>query len=310
MREIAPSYYKNFKCLGSKCKHNCCIGWEIDIDPDTLKKYEKAEGVFKKRFESSISKDGENAHFILDKEERCPFLNKDGLCDIIIEYGESHLCEICSAHPRFKNFFSDRVEIGLGLSCEEACRIILTSEEPFILEEIKKDPSCVDNLECNDEIIKRRDEILWLFDDDTIVFFNEVIDRTWRESASIPPYFLSDWADILMELEIMSDEWRNVLKNAMECGVPLTIDDYLNEWKNLYQYFIYRYFANSDFDYAPRIKMGFCLLSSCLITTLCAYLATSYDDVIEITRLYSQEIEYSTENVRFLMDMIKEYNEK
>jgi lysine-N-methylase len=134
MKIIVPSYYKKFKCTGSKCKHNCCIGWEIDIDEDTLEKYKKAEGVFKKRFDTSILHNGECASFILDKEERCPFLNKDNLCDIIMEYGESYLCQICDAHPRFKNFFSDRIEIGIGLCCEEACRIILTDNEDFSLE--------------------------------------------------------------------------------------------------------------------------------------------------------------------------------
>ena len=34
-----PSYYKNFRCIADKCPDNCCRGWEIDIDEDTLDYY-------------------------------------------------------------------------------------------------------------------------------------------------------------------------------------------------------------------------------------------------------------------------------
>ena len=39
-----PSYYKNFRCIGSVCTDNCCIGWEIDIDEDTLAFYRAQTG--------------------------------------------------------------------------------------------------------------------------------------------------------------------------------------------------------------------------------------------------------------------------
>ena len=34
MRIIAPDYYREFHCIADKCRHSCCIGWEIDIDAD------------------------------------------------------------------------------------------------------------------------------------------------------------------------------------------------------------------------------------------------------------------------------------
>ena len=39
MKLYAPAYYKNFKCIADKCEHSCCVGWEIDIDKETLDKY-------------------------------------------------------------------------------------------------------------------------------------------------------------------------------------------------------------------------------------------------------------------------------
>ena len=124
MKIYVPNYYKNFRCIAGACKHSCCIGWEIDIDEDTLEVYKNVGGCFGKRLNESISP-GEDTHFILAENERCPFLNDENLCDIYIELGEDNLCQICSDHPRFRNFYSDRIEMGLGLCCEAATDLIL-----------------------------------------------------------------------------------------------------------------------------------------------------------------------------------------
>ena len=39
MQLFAPTYYKKFKCIADRCQHNCCIGWEIDIDGETPERY-------------------------------------------------------------------------------------------------------------------------------------------------------------------------------------------------------------------------------------------------------------------------------
>lgn len=119
---FAPSYYKDFKCIAQNCKHNCCIGWEIDIDNNTLEFYKTKDDLTDKiSFEDT-------PHFILDKNKRCPFLNSKNLCDIIINYGEGSLCQICSDHPRFINYYDTRTELGLGLTCEVAAKLILDNE--------------------------------------------------------------------------------------------------------------------------------------------------------------------------------------
>ena len=38
-----PGYYKNFHCISSECKDNCCVGgWQIDIDEETAEYYSTA----------------------------------------------------------------------------------------------------------------------------------------------------------------------------------------------------------------------------------------------------------------------------
>ena len=127
MVHVFPNYYKDFQCIGGSCKHNCCIGWEIDIDPDTLAFYDTVPGEFGTRLKACISHDGA-PHFRLDTKDRCPFLNQRNLCDIILTLGEEHICGICTDHPRFRNELPGRIETWLGLCCEEAARLILSQQ--------------------------------------------------------------------------------------------------------------------------------------------------------------------------------------
>ena len=129
MKIFAPKYYKKFKCIADKCRHNCCIGWEIDVDFDTFDFYSKTDGDFGERLRNSIDKTSDIPHFILSENERCPFLNKKNLCDIIINMGQDCLCQICADHPRFRSFFSARQELGLGMCCEAAAELILKQNE-------------------------------------------------------------------------------------------------------------------------------------------------------------------------------------
>ena len=47
-----PAYYKAFRCIGSDCTENCCIGWEIDVDEDTLAYYKSIGSLRTRRPES------------------------------------------------------------------------------------------------------------------------------------------------------------------------------------------------------------------------------------------------------------------
>ncbi len=309
MKEIVPSYYKKFKCIGSRCKHNCCIGWEIDIDEDTLKKYEKTEGVFKKRFEDGIFRDGECASFILDENERCPFLNNDGLCDIITEYGEGYLCKICDAHPRFKNFFSDRIEIGIGLSCEEACRIILTDRSEFSLEITENSDPCDDISEYERELIEYRDSLIDIIKDKSVSLDDRVDRLLSCGDMQSPAFSLGEWSKKLLELEIMSKEWQELLTEASKYNIPLTYKGYEKEFEKLCIYFLYRYIASEKYEEKTGAVIAFSVLCSQIIATLWSIFVRNEDDKIELCRLFSQEIEYSEENVESIIDMIEEYNE-
>ncbi len=129
-----PDYFKDFRCIADKCKDSCCIGWEIDIDEETLAYYNEVPGTFGKRLKDNIVENGEDTSFAL-KKGRCAFLNEKNLCDICTELGETALCEICLEYPRFTLEYGSIREKCLGLSCEEAGKLIFEKEEPMKIEE-------------------------------------------------------------------------------------------------------------------------------------------------------------------------------
>lgn len=134
MKTIVPHYYKHFKCTASKCSDTCCAGWEIIIDDETYKHYNKVSGEFGERLKSNLIlyEDGEPG-FVL-QNDNCPFLNKNNLCDIYTELGEESLCYTCKTYPRFIEEYSNLRELGISLSCPEAARLILQDSKPVAFE--------------------------------------------------------------------------------------------------------------------------------------------------------------------------------
>ena len=139
MKYHKPSFFDQFKCIGSACTDTCCAGWEIEVDETTAQGYLTEKGEFGDRLRREIgSEPGE--YFFKLKNNRCPFLNKENLCDIFINLGEDRLCDICREHPRFYNWFGDYTEVGLGLCCEEAERLLFSDSKPLtFVEEVTQD---------------------------------------------------------------------------------------------------------------------------------------------------------------------------
>ena len=141
MKYHKPSFFDQFKCIGSACTDTCCAGWEIEVDETTAQGYLAEKSAFGDRLRREIgSEPGE--YFFKLKNNRCPFLNKENLCDIFINLGEDRLCDICREHPRFYNWFGDYTEVGLGLCCEEAERLLFSDSKPLtFVEEVHTDAS-------------------------------------------------------------------------------------------------------------------------------------------------------------------------
>jgi len=287
MKEVFPNYYEKFKCIADKCKHSCCIGWEIDIDEDTMDLYHSLEGEFADRIRGSIA--GDVPHFVLDEGDRCPFLNQSGLCEIICKLGDGAICDICYLHPRFSNFYDDFTETGLGLCCEEAARIILTEEEKF---DIALPASAK-----NQAFFKKRKEVFDILQNRAMTVYDRL--KNVAEKYGLKFEFSNEELyDFYMSLERLDKSWENQLEKlkSPDCAYIFKREDLQIFFEQLACYFIFRHFESG---------VGFALLSCWVLGFICSA-CEGIEQMLEVARMYSSEIEYSEEN----LEKIKQYLDK
>lgn len=296
MNIYAPDYYNKFKCIADKCKNNCCIGWEIDIDEDMLGFYKDVQGSFGKKLKENI--DFKNPHFILTENERCPFLGKNNLCEIIENLGEDKLCQICTDHPRFRNFFDSRTEIGLGLCCEEAARVILTNKSKVAVLKISGDFS--ENTD-DEMFFNFRTQLFSYIQDRTKPIEERIASVIDRYNLIFPQKSIDEWIDVYMSLEHLDQRWHDMLlklrHNKKECHFK---DE--TAFEQLIIYFLYRHLPDVMYDGRMKERILFSFLSLFIIKSIMGtYSFTKIEEFIEISRMYSSEIEYSEDNLETLL---------
>ena len=280
LRHLQPDFYEHFRCRASACRHSCCRGWEIDIDKNTLELYRGLRGEWKEKMDAAIASDDAGAHFRLTEDERCPFLQQDGLCELICAFGEDALCDICALHPRFYEAVGSYELAGLGLSCEAVCDLLLAEEgeltlrceetgEALTLSTLLKGLGC-ENAEGALRFTPAEDfDGLLLRMEGT-----EAIDETWTEELG---------------------SLRKALKNAPVPELPTG-----PHYDRMLQYVVYRGLEHAEsagwsavLRYA-REGVSFVALQDAL-----------YGADPEHLRRWSEQIEYSTENVDLLLNAVK-----
>ena len=283
-----PDFYEKFKCTADKCRHSCCIGWEIDIDDDTAEYYKSIDGEIGRDLAENISNEPET-HFILTGEERCPFLNEKGLCRLILTLGEESLCDICAEHPRFYNEFSERSERGLGLCCEETVRLLLESNAPLRIiysadeNGERETPETIIWRERVFEILENREMPL-----------TQRMDAACETMGVLPLRFDAEkWRSFFLGLERMDMAWTELLEADLTGKEPDGA-----EFERLAEYFVYRHFSTAKDMREAGLMLKFSFLSVWMIAALKGELS-------EKIRLYSAEIEYSDENITLITGEIE-----
>ena len=140
---LEPDYMKNFHCIGSACEDSCCVGaWDIFVDKDTWFKYRNLPpSPLKRRLDKHVGRNRKNpsseryAKINFGEQQQCPLLREDNLCGIQIELGETYLCKVCRTYPRYTNLVDGHIERMASLSCNEAARCALLSDQVIEFEE-------------------------------------------------------------------------------------------------------------------------------------------------------------------------------
>lgn len=306
-----PYFYDSFKCTADKCRDSCCIGWEIDIDSDTLFRYKAAEGELGEKLRNNI----DDKSFMLTADERCPFLKKNGLCEIICEKGEGYLCEICREHPRYHEWYGNYHDVGLGLCCEEACRLIFSNEEPlrFVTEDdgdriadddklielsLGKRQSIYNILSCRDIPLSERFQ--QFCDCDSLMTYETII-----LSADMLEPFDDRWTHSYEYIRENIFDLLHLTDDFLEC-----IGSRVYEYESLALYLLHRYYMKAysfDSTYLP----------SEILRGIAAYIGIQYlfdlyifktkgrfdfSDRIDSAKYISKQIEYSEFNIDIIMN--------
>ena len=234
---------------------------------------------------------------------------------MIIGLGEDSLCQICTDHPRYRNVYSDRTEMGLGLCCEAAGDLILKRQEKATLVVLEDDGEN-EELDVPDEsLLTWREQLFAIVQDRSLTIEERAAAILKAAEFTIPERSLAEWAEIYMELERLEESWTDRLEELKSTDISHAPSLDMPEWEIAFEqllvYFLYRQlpFALDDGEYEGRA--AFCVLSYRIIRDLCRVHAVLHgsvdlDDLVEIARQYSAEIEYSDENVEALLDALFE----
>lgn len=259
MKIIVPDYYKEFKCIADKCQHTCCKGWEVEIDDVSLERYSDIAYINEK-----IERTDDN-HFKLIEDEKCPFLLESGLCDMIVIYGEEMICQTCADHPRFRNFWTDRIEMGLGLVCEEAARIILSREIPM-------------------RLVVLSDE-------------KDLCESSYADNVTAADDATDDGAEYDVQVDasgLPEDEaWLMELRDNMLCEVDSIETE--QSMRRLREYLIYRHIPDALYDDRLEERIAFIDRFMELVKISFDESDGSFDSLVDIVRQYSYDIEYDEE---------------
>ena len=371
MKIRMPYYYKDFKCIASKCTDTCCAGWQIVIDEDTYSKYKNVKSDFGKRLNSEIIRYEDDEPGFKLKNNNCAFLNKDLLCDIYSNLGEEYLCHTCKTFPRIIEEYGSLRETTLSLSCPESARLILKDSKKLTFEVTENDEFVTSyntiSADLYIQILGAREVAFYIIQNTTfdlnmklsiLLLFAEDIQKKIDEceiskiahirKKYLDQEFLNNLAlsllekksnikekhlllkqffNIFSELEELNIKWTETLNNSSnilfnnndfsfyETNYKKFNEYYKNnlyEFENIFTYFLFRYFMKSlhDADLLSKIKL--CIISTIIIETLevTCFINNdfnfSFEDSIEISHLYSKNIEHCDDNIEKLYNMFNE----
>lgn len=321
MPDIYPSFYKSFKCIANLCEDSCCKDWDIDLDSETEKFYQTVEGALGDKIRALAETDEYGERVFKSRSGRCPFWNKDMLCDIYIGIGEEHLSQTCANFPRVHIDYDGFTEHILSFACPEAARIMLRSGDDAYSDfgseaELAQYGNSDDFMSF---LLKARERTANLLLDREEPFayrlancleFNaqvqsllngkepQPLDLSKAESRGCGFIF-----DMHLGFEIMSEEWRKALSEASKQAEKIKIrEDFATDFEKFALYYIYRYYLEAihSADVLYSIKR-----------IVCAFIVTGKLDAdfaeknypfnrMRILQRYSKEVEHSYDNTEAL----------
>lgn len=315
MEIVKPKYFNSFKCIAGRCPDTCCAGWDVEIDDASAEKYKSETGCLKQYFDKHLTTDEDGYIFSL-VDGRCPMLDKNNLCRIQLENGETALCDTCRLFPRYFDDYGEIRETGLGLGCPEAARILLSPETDVELDRTVKSPDRIYNL-----LTEKREEFFAILDNknfdlkmklSAVLFsaaeFQSDIDKVDLLGGDSSVEF-SECINVLKKMEYISDKRKErLISLSKEKAIYHNSEKFAGDIVRLFKYYLMRYMMTAcfDLDLLTKVKYG---IFACIITERLydSVPEPSFDERVRILYGYSKEVEYSQINLDILDDAM--YND-
>lgn len=220
--------YDKFKCIADKCEFTCCKGWEINIDNSAYNKWKNENLDY--LLEKVEAKDKKEVYFInKENHDDCPFLDKQGLCNIVKNHGEEYLSLTCHTFPRIENVFDDRRELSLSCSCKEVVEIISNLNKKINL-------SLENYIRINDDLseLRIREALIYIMQQENISLEYKLIICFEMLLSILENESFNKKEDLLEEIEKYRD--RNYIQNIILTykNIELDIYDSIEEVNNLF----------------------------------------------------------------------------
>lgn len=313
-----PDYFEQFRCLAGDCPRSCCVGWEVVIDPDTAAAYRALPGPFGDRLRAALRRDADGGDCFPLAGGRCPFLDREDLCEIHRRLGEAATSATCRAHPRFIEEYGPFREISLAASCPAACQLLLGSRaaltfpavetpgeaepgDPWLEPLLAVRTRMMELLGDRSRPLKRRlshllslaAEAQGLLDEDRAEDLGPLA-ASWRPQPLSPAgagLFPAAF-QLLETLEILEPDWPDLLWAGAQAA-PLPADEALLE--RIAAYFLFRYGlkAVNDGDLLSWVEL--CVFAGLAVEHLAAVCGLP-----EALSRFSREIEHDQENLEAL----------
>ncbi len=299
-----PNRDAEFRCLASTCPDTCCAGWEIVVDDVSADRFRAMEDAMGKRLQQSLcTVDGET-QLRRNPNGRCVLLNDNNLCDLYAMYGEGALCRTCRLHPRFVTDYGARREVMPSLSCPAWIETYLLDEEKvtFVTEETDEPIGYTDiDAALFFKLSRARTAALDMVQDSSLTI-NDRLHRLLtlaaeldgdREEDCPQKAILPAYIKKLRSLEILTPAWRDLLHQ--KGGTTYPEKELAPLLEKVLVYDVFRFFLRGVYDGRALPWAKYAVFHALVLRDLSRHCAGK-DEVREVIRLYSKEIEHNAEN--------------
>ena len=319
MRITVPDYYDQFHCLAGGCPHSCCEKWEVVLDEASVHLYESISGSLGEKLRGAMTEDEDGDICFLLNGGRCPFLDRENLCEIHRQLGEHATSVTCQEHPRFTEDYGSFREITLSASCPAANALLLGSENSLAFVNFETDEAEEGGDAWLEYLLPFRERLLAVLADRTrplrarlkrflllafgaqICLDEERIEDIGELAEKEEAFAFAEGEEplfpralqVLGELEILESNWRDLLQQAGTAG-RISVSECLLE--RIAVYFAFRYLLKcvNDGDLLGRAQL--CVLAILVVERVAAVCGLE-----EALRRFSCEIEHNNENLEELL---------